>query len=162
MQYEWILQQISMPQLSRQLTYYIYVYKNDYRNLRNLHILHWSPSFQPRHVLGTFQPGQGQVQQPHSSCSVLNVWTRGPVFSSRCLSWGSSCPCPHQSKPCTCDHQGTHLNFCQTYSLRNSSCPTRSTACQQKCPNPKFILSPRDQRKPHVWDGTGRLLSSHP
>lgn len=74
MQYEWILQQISMPRLSRQLTIYIFVHKNDYKNWRNLHISHWCPSFQPHHALGAFQPGQGEPEQPHSVCSALNVW----------------------------------------------------------------------------------------
>lgn len=162
MQYEWILQQISMPQLSRQLTSYIYVYKNVYKNQRNRHILHWYPSLQLRHVLGTFQPGQGQAEQPHSSCSVLDVWARGHISAPRCPSWGASCPCPHQSKAWTHDCQGIHLSFPKTYSLCNSSCPTRSTAHRQNHPNPRSVVSPRDQMKQPAWDGMDHLQPSHP
>ena len=161
MQYEWIVQQISMPQLSSQLTNYVYVYKNDYKNLRNLHISHWSPSFQPCHVLGTFQPGQGQAEQPHSSCSALNVWTRGLISASRCLSWGGILSLPTSKQALDTWPPGNIFEFPQNLFFVQLKLPYKKHSMPAKSSKPEihpFTQGPEETTSVG-WD---RPPSAHP
>lgn len=108
-------------------------------------------SFQPCCVLGTFKPGRTSPQQLFST-KCLNQGTR---FCFQMPELAASCPCPCSGKSWIYDRGH------KTYSLCNSSYPTRSTACQQNHPNPRSVISLRDQRKKQAWDRTGQLLPSY-